>query len=89
MKLDNNSDHFARDSIGRTRLFYAAEQGDLDEVQRIIYNLTGTGISPQRLSLITIRDSAGLTAAEVAEHAGNKDIADLLRSEQMRMEYYE
>jgi len=87
--LDNSSDHFSRDSSGRTRLFYAAERGDLEEVQRIIYNLTGTGISPQRLSLITITDSAGLTAAEIAERAGNKEIADLLRSEQARMEYFE
>jgi len=89
MKLDNNSDHFARDSSGRTRLFYAAERGDLEEVRRIIYNLAGTGLSPQRLSLITIRDSAGLTAAEIAERAGNQEIADLLRGEQMRMEYFE
>ncbi len=89
MKWNNNSDHFARDSSGRTRLFHAAERGDLDEVRRIIYSLTGTGLSPQRLSLITIRDSAGLTAAEVAEQAGNQEIADLLRGEQARMEYFE
>lgn len=89
MNPDKNTNPFARDPAGRTRLIHAAESGDLDEVQRIIYSLTGTGLSPQRLSLITIRDSAGLTAAEVAERAGNKDIADLLRSEQMRMEYFE
>ena len=89
MKVNNHSDHFARDKLGRTRLFHAAEHGDLDEVRSIIYSLTGTGISPQRLSLITIRDASGLTAAEVAEQAGNQEIADLLRSEQMRMEYFE
>ena len=89
MKVNNHSDHFARDKLGRTRLFHAAEHGDLDEVRSIIYSLTGTGISPQRLSLITIRDSSGLTAADVAERAGNQDIANLLRSEQMRMEYFE
>lgn len=89
MNLDNNADHFTRDSSGRTRLFHAAENGDLAEVQRIIYSLTGTGISPQRLSLIKITDSSGLTAAEVAERAGNKEIADLLRGEEGRMEYFE
>ena len=89
MKWNNNSDQFARDSSRRTRLFHAAERGDLDEVRRIIYSLTGTGLSPQRLSLITIRDSAGLTAADVAEQAGNQEIADLLRGEQARMEYFE
>jgi ankyrin repeat protein len=89
MNLDNNADHFTRDSSGRTRLFHAAERGDLDEVRRIIYSLTGTGLSPQRLSLITTRDSSGLTAAEVAERAGYQEIADLLRGEQMRMEYFE
>jgi len=87
--VDNHSNHFARDPSGRTRLFHAAEHGDLNEVRKIIYSLTGTGLSPQRLSLINIRDSSGLTAAEVAELAGNKEIADLLRSEQMRMEYFE
>lgn len=89
MKLDKSSDPFTRDPSGRTRLFHAAERGDLDEVRKIIYNLTGTGLSPQRLSLLTIRDSAGMTAAEVAERAGNQEIADLLHSEQARMEYFE
>jgi len=89
VKVDKNPDPFARDPAGRTRLFYAAENGDIDEVRSIIYGLTGTGLSPQRLSLITIRDLAGLTAADVAERAGNNEIADLLRSEQMRMEYFE
>jgi len=89
MTLNKNSNHFARDPSGRTRLFHAAENGDLEEVRMIIYSLTGTGLSPQRLSLITIKDLAGLTAADVAERAGKKEIADLLRSEQMRMEYFE
>jgi hypothetical protein len=80
---------FAQDSVGRTTLFYAAERGDLDQVRRIIFSLAGTGLWPQRLALIEIVDSSGLTASDVAEQAGHKEIADLLRGEQMRMEFYE
>jgi ankyrin repeat protein len=80
---------FARDSAGRTSLFYAAERGDLEEVRRMIYSLAGTGLWCQRLALIETRDSSGLTASDVAEHAGHKEIADLLRGEQMRMEFFE
>ncbi len=87
--MTNQSDLFVQDSIGRTALFYAAERGDLKEVRRIIYSLAGTGLSCQRLSLLEIRDSSGLTASDVAEHAGHKGIADLLRGEQMRMEFFE
>ena len=89
MQMGSRPDHFQRDSSGRTTLFYAAENGDLDEVRRIIYSLSGTGLSCQRLSLITMTDSAGLTAADVAEQAGYDEIAALLRSEQGRMEYFE
>jgi ankyrin repeat protein len=87
--VTNRPDPFAKDSVGRTSLFYAAERGDLDQVQRIIFGLAGTGMSCQRLALITIRDSSGLTASDVAEQAGHTEIADLLRSEQMRMEFFE
>ena len=87
--MTNRFDHFVQDSIGRTALFYAAERGDLKEVRRIIYSLAGTGLCCQRLSLIEIRDSSGLTASDVAEQAGHKGIADLLRGEQMRMEFFE
>jgi ankyrin repeat protein len=87
--VTNESDLFAQDSDGRTSLFYAAERGDLKEVRRIIFSLAGTGLCCQRLSLIEIRDSSGLTASDVAEHAGHKGIADLLRGEQMRMEFFE
>lgn len=87
--MEKKSDHFARDSMGRTSLFHPAETGNLEEVRRIVFSLTGTGLSCQRLSFILIRDSSGLTAGEVAAKAGNKDIADLLQSEQMRMEFFE
>jgi hypothetical protein len=82
-------DLFAQDAVGRTTLFYAAERGDLDQVRRIIFSLAGTGLSPQRLALIKIRDLSGLTASDVAERTGHKGIADLLRGEQMRMEFFE
>jgi ankyrin repeat protein len=87
--VTNRSDLFAQDSAGRTALFYAAERGDLKEVRRIIFSLAGTGLWPQRLALIEIKDSSGLTASDVAEQAGHKGIADLLRGEQMRMEFFE
>jgi len=87
--VTNKPDLFARDSSGRTALFYAAERGDLEEVHRIIFSVPGTGLGCQRLSLIEIRDSSGLTAGDVAEQAGHKPIADLLRKEQMRMEFFE
>jgi ankyrin repeat protein len=86
--VTNRSDPFAQDSVGRTALFYAAERGDLKEVRRIIFSLAGTGLWPQRLALIEVKDSSGLTASDVAEQAGHKEIADLLRGEQMRMEYF-
>jgi len=86
--VTNKDDPFGRDAEGRTTLFYAAERGDMDKVRRIIFRLTGTGLMPQRLALLEIEDASGLTAADVAEQAGHKEIAELLRSEQVRMEYY-
>jgi ankyrin repeat protein len=87
--MTNTSALFARDAAGRTSLFYAAERGDLEQVRRIIFRLSGTGLGCQRLALITIKDLSGLTASDVAEQAGHKEIADLLRQEQGRMEYFE
>jgi ankyrin repeat protein len=85
----NTPDLFARDSVGRTALFYAAERGDLEQVRRMIFSLSGTGLSCQRLALIQIRDSSGLTASDVAEQAGHQEIADLLDQEEGRMEFFE
>lgn len=80
---------FDRDEFGRTVLFAAAEQGRQEEVSRIIFSLAGTGFAPQRLALIAIEDNEGLTAADVAEQGGHRAIADLLRSERARMEFFE
>jgi hypothetical protein len=80
---------FVRDEHGRTMLFPAAEQGRHEEVSRIIFSLAGTGFAPPRLALIAIEDNDGLTAADVAEHGGHQAIADLLRGEQARMEFFE
>jgi len=85
----DKGDIFTKDAIGRTTLFYAAEKGNIDEVERIIFSLSGTGLSIQRLSLITIKDKNGLTASDIAEKAGYKEIAKLLRKEQGRMEFFE
>ena len=78
-----------QDALGRTPLFYAAEKGLEEEVWEIIFSFRGTGLSPTRLKLITTKDHSGLTAADVAEQNGHKEIAHLLRKQQARMEYYE
>lgn len=80
---------FVRDESGRTALFAAAEQGRHEEVSRIIFSLAGTGFAPQRLALLVIEDNDGLTAADVAERGGHPAIAELLRGEQARMEFFE
>jgi hypothetical protein len=80
---------FVRDEYGRTVLFAAADHGQHEEVSRIIFSLAGTGFAPQRLALIAIEDNDGLTAADIAERAGHRAIADLLRGEQLRMEFFE
>ena len=80
---------FEQDALGRTPLFYAAEKGLEGVVREMIFSLQGTGLSPTRLTLITTKDHAGLSAADVAEQNGHNVIARLLRIEQGRMEYYE
>jgi ankyrin repeat protein len=87
--LVNLGNLFVRDDDGRTVLFEAAEQGRQEEAERIIFSLAGTGFAPQRLALIVIEDNDGLTAADVAERSGHRAIADLLRGEQARMEFFE
>jgi len=78
-----------QDVVGRTPLFRAAEAGDLERVKEIIFSFRGTGMFPPRLSLIATEDVLGLTAADVAEQNGHEEIAQLLRSEQGRMEFFE
>ena len=78
-----------QDIVGRTPLFYAAENGLQEKVEEIIFSFRGTGMSPPRLALITKKDLTGRTAADVAEQNGHEEIARLLRGEQGRMEYFE
>ncbi len=85
----NEKNLFTLDLMGRTALFYVAGGGDIDAVNRMIYSLSGTGMSLQRLNLISIKDVNGLTAIDMAEQAGHKEIANLLRSEKGRMEFFE
>ncbi len=85
----HNKDLFSLNSVGRTTLFYAAEREDIVEVRRIIFSLSGTSLSCHRLSVIEVKDSYGLTASDVAEQADHKEISDLLRGEEMRMEFFE
>ena len=83
------ADFFKTDKEGRTTLFHAAEIGDIETVRSIVFKLTGTGISCQRLALINKKDAKGLTAIDAATKAGNKEIADFLLGEKLRMEYFE
>lgn len=83
------SDLSEQDSCGRTTLFYAAEAGDMELVKKIIFSLTGTGMCPQRLHLLKIKDASGLIAADVAVQAGHQKIANLLNDEKGRMEFFE
>jgi hypothetical protein len=69
----DKSKYFERDVTGRTRLFYAVEKGDIEEVRQIIFSLAGTGLSCQRLALINIEDLEGLTAIDVAKSSGQKN----------------
>ncbi len=91
--LDSLADRRRRlsqqDIVGRTPLFYAAENGLEEEVREIIFSFRGTGMFPPRLALITQKDVLGLTAADVAEQNGHEEIAQLLRSEEGRMEFFE
>ena len=84
-----NNDLFKLDLMGRTTLFYAAGGGDINAVEKIIFSLSGTGMSLQRLSLIKIKDVNGQTAIDMAEQAGHKEVASLLSSEKGRMEFFE
>ncbi len=79
---------FKTDKRVRTTLFYAAEIGDFETVKAIIYNLAGTGMSPQKLALINHKDKKGLTAIEITKKAGNSEIATLLQSEKGRTEFF-
>lgn len=87
--MSPSGDYFLTDNDGRTILFFHAETGNLQEVERIIFSLPGTGIYCQRLALINHKDKNGLTAADVAARNGHEDIAKLLRSEAGRMEFFE
>ncbi len=84
-----NKNLFDLDLMGRTALFYVAGGGDIEAVNRMIYSLSGTGMSPQRLSFISIKDINGITAIDMAEQAGQKEVAALLRSEKGRMNFFE
>jgi hypothetical protein len=85
----HTQDNFKQDEEGRTPLFYAAQVGDKAIVGAIIFRERGTGLFPRRLALLQITDKQGLKAADLAEQAGRREIADLLRSEESRMEWSE
>ena len=80
---------FKIDDMNRTELFFFAATGDIKSVERLIFSLAGTGMCPQRLSLIAHKDKNGQTAADVAEENGHEEISKLLNSEQGRMEFFE
>ena len=80
---------FAVDELGRTPLHRACERGDREAAWAILRTFAGTGIFPQRQSVLEYRDASGRTAAEVAEHAGYSSLAEELRAEWMRMDMFE
>lgn len=47
--MTDRPDPFAQDPVGRTALLYAAEEGDLEEVRRIIHSLAGTDLWPSAI----------------------------------------
>ncbi|MGI9243929.1 MAG: hypothetical protein ACR2RV_24245 [Verrucomicrobiales bacterium] len=79
---------FDEDADGRTSLFTEAEAGRVDAVDAILSRLAGTGMCPERLSLIDHKDKNGDTAIDVAKRAGHKEVAELLASEKGRMEFF-
>ena len=83
------SDPFKEDDIGRTTLFYAVAKNDMPEVESVIFRLSGTGLGCQRYALIVHKDKTGITAVDLAEKLGHKEIRKLLSSELVRMEFYE
>jgi hypothetical protein len=80
---------FAKDEKGRTPLHHAAARGVESEVWAVLSKVRGTGIFPPRQGLIEIKDAEGLTAADLAERSGHAKIAELLRGEVSRMEFFE
>ena len=85
----SRSSHFDQDKSGRTTLINAAAKGALGEVEKILFSLSGTGVSCERLALINLRDENGKTAIDAAKEAGHDDIVAMLEGEQGRMEYFE
>ena len=82
-------DPFAKDEKGRTALHHAAARGVETEVWAVLAKVRGTGAFPPRQGLIELRDADGLTAADLAERGGHAKIAELLRGEVSRMEFFE
>ncbi len=79
---------FDQDDNGRTSLFEAALSGSIRDVEQILFRLTGTGMSPERLALINHKDTNGESAIDAAQKAGHQDIADLLAGEKGRMVFF-
>ncbi len=77
------------DKNGKTILFYAVETGNLKIVKLLIFSLVGTGIKPQRLSLLQIKDNERNTAEDIANKRGFKKIRELLGTERYKMEIFE
>lgn len=80
---------FAIDELGRTALHRACEQGDRETAWDLLNQVAGTGVSPQRQSLLEMRDHSGRTAADAADAAGYVELAAELRGEWMRMDFFE
>lgn len=80
---------FAVDELGRTALHRACAQGDRGAVWDVLRVVAGTGVFPQRQALLEVRDRSGRTAADIAEQSGHLELAEELRGEWMRMDFFE
>ncbi|MFH1520474.1 MAG: ankyrin repeat domain-containing protein [Candidatus Micrarchaeota archaeon] len=87
--IAEGTDIFAKDNKGRTALFYAAENGRLDIVKKLIFSLRGTGFAPPRQGFLEIKNNNGENAADIAGKKGHNEIVDLILSEIARMKYFE
>jgi ankyrin repeat protein len=80
---------FERDEKGNTALFYISEKGDFEMFKTVVCSVPGTGIFPQRLALLEIKNNDNETVLDIAKRKGLKEIQDFIESEILRMEYFE
>lgn len=76
------------------QLFEAIRNGDIELVKRLVFSLAGTGIFCQRLGLLEMKASDGYRAEDLAKACSgyskkHEEIYEFLKSERIRMEFFE